>query len=319
MKNIAVIGCGYWGKNLIRNFYSLGALHTICDSSEKIMSENKKLYPGVNCTASYENILSDSSVKAVVIATPAETHFRLAKQALMNDKDVFVEKPLAFTLEEGKELIQLASDNKKILMVDHLLQYHPAVAKLKDLIKDGAIGAVQYIYSNRLNIGKFRTEENILWSFAPHDISVILSLVGEMPVKVEAFGEAYLQKNIYDTTLTTLTFNKRLKAHIFVSWLHPFKEQKLVVVGSKNMAVFDDTQDQKLVLYPHRVDWVCGVPIASKAPHESVELNSEEPLKAACQHFLDCVNSRKKPLTDGAEALRVLEVLHSAQKELEKI
>jgi Predicted dehydrogenases and related proteins len=229
-----------------------------------------------------------------------------------------VEKPLALTVKEGNELAALAARKKRILMVDHLLQYHPAIIEIKRMIKRGTLGELQYIYSNRLSIGKFRKEENILWSFAPHDISVILSLVNEDPVKVTAFGGTYLQKGICDTTLTTLRFRKKLKAHIFVNWLHPFKEQKLVVIGTKNMAVFNDRIEDKLVLYPHKVKWVSGLPVAAKAPHKVVSISSEEPLKKACAHFMECVRLRKTPLTDSKEALRVLRVLASAQRSLER-
>jgi UDP-2-acetamido-3-amino-2,3-dideoxy-glucuronate N-acetyltransferase len=221
-------------------------------------------------------------------------------------------------VKDGEELVALAAKNKKTLMIDHLLHYHPAVIKLKELLGRGEIGDIQYIYSNRLSIGKFRNEENILWSFAPHDVSVILSLVMQEPREVKAFGEAYLQKGIYDTTLTTIVFNEKLKAHIFVNWLHPFKEQKLVVIGTKNMAVFDDQSNDKLVLYPHKVNWVSGMPVASKAAHNVVEIGTEEPLEKACRHFLDCAKTGKTPLTDGEEALRVLRVLNYAEEALER-
>jgi len=318
MKDIAVIGCGHWGKNLVRNFYSLGALHTVCDVDKTKEKDARQNYRGINFTISYREVFDGPYIKAVVISTPAETHYSLAKKALSSDKDVFVEKPLALEFEEAKEIVELADKKKRILMVDHLLQYHPAIIKLKKLVNTKKLGNLQYIYSNRLSIGKFRKEENILLSFAPHDISVILSLVGKMPIKIDAFGEAYLQPDVYDTTLTTLTFSKQLKAHIFVSWLHPFKEQKLVVIGEKNMAVFDDQSDEKLVLYPHRVKWINGMPIASKAPYKVVPTEPQEPLKRACEHFIKCVKDRTTPLTDGREALRVMEVLHKAQVALEK-
>lgn len=318
MKNIAVIGCGYWGKNLVRNFYNLGSLRIICDTDRRKKKEHKNAYPEVDFSFSPDEVYRDIHVKAVVISTPAETHFLLAKKALLEGKDVFVEKPLAMKLREAEELVSLARQKRSVLMVDHLLQYHPAIETLKQMVEKGSLGAIQYVYSNRLSIGIFRKEENILWSFAPHDISVILSLVRKMPYKVDAFGEAYLQKNVYDTTLTTLVFRHNLKAHIFVNWLHPFKEQKLVVIGTKNMAVFDDQSNEKLVLYPHRVEWKNGMPVASKAPHKVVPINAEEPLKRACEHFIECIKTRKRPLTDGKEALKVMRVLHKAQIALEK-
>ena len=201
-------------------------------------------------------------------------------------------------------------------MVGHILQYHPAVTKLKELVDAGELGKIQYLYSNRLNIGKIRAEENILWSFAPHDISVILMLLGERPETVYASGGSYLQHQIPDTTLTTLDFPSGVKAHIFVSWLHPFKEQKLVVVGDKKMAVFDDVSQEKLLLYPHKIEWLHRIPVAAKAESEIVEIEMDEPLRAECRHFLQCVAEGTTPTTDGREGLSVLQVLEASQESL---
>jgi UDP-2-acetamido-3-amino-2,3-dideoxy-glucuronate N-acetyltransferase len=231
---------------------------------------------------------------------------------------VYVEKPLCLSVEEGQELTRLARDRERILMVGHLLWYHPAVLKLKELIDAGELGRICYIYSNRLNLGKLRREENVLWSFAPHDISVILGLTGEMPESVQAQGGNFLHRSIADTTVTLLRFASGVQAHIFVSWLHPFKEQKLVVVGDRKMAVFNDTVDwnEKLVLYPHSVEWQVDVPIANKAPAEQVALSEAEPLRAECEHFIQCVAQRQTPRTDGEEGLRVLTVLNQCEQEL---
>jgi UDP-2-acetamido-3-amino-2,3-dideoxy-glucuronate N-acetyltransferase len=201
-------------------------------------------------------------------------------------------------------------------MVGHILRYHPAILKLQQFIRDGALGRINYLYSNRLNIGKIRTEENILWSFAPHDISVILSLLNEMPSRVSCQGGGYLSHDVLDVTLSHFDFPSGVQAHIFVSWLHPVKEQKLVVVGSDKMAVFDDTAEHKLVLYPHRVEWRNRIPTAVKAEGEVVVLEDHEPLRAECQHFLDCVESRTSPVSNGAEGLRVLRVLDACQRAL---
>lgn len=316
---IAVIGAGYWGKNLIRNFAELDSLYAICDNNSDSVKEIKEKYNQVKFFSCFEECLNDKNVTAVVISTTAELHYPMVKTALIAGKDVFVEKPLALKAEEGEELVGLAEEKNKIIMVDHVLRYHPAILRLKELIDDGKLGKLQYIYSNRLNIGKLRREENILWSFAPHDISVILYLVEEFPQKVKAFGEAYIQQKIYDTTITDLTFKDRLKAHIFVSWLHPFKEQKLVVIGDNNMAVFDDlAEEDKLVLYPHKVEWVHRVPVASKAKREVVDIEKKEPLRQACAHFLECIKNRRKPKTDGNEGLAVLKILQLAQNELDK-
>jgi UDP-2-acetamido-3-amino-2,3-dideoxy-glucuronate N-acetyltransferase len=257
------------------------------------------------------------SVDAVAIATPAVTHYEMTKRAIEAGKDVFVEKPLAIDVEQGQVLVNLAEKMKKILMVGHILHYHPAVIKLKQLFSDGALGNVQYLYSNRLNMGKIRTEENILWSFAPHDISVMLGLLKEDPLEVTSKGGAYLSRDVVDVTLSEFLFPSGIRAHIFVSWLHPFKEQLLVVVGSEKMAVFDDTSQDKLKLYPHKVEWKNQVPVAIKAKAEIIKLEQAEPLKSECQHFLDCVINRTQPLTDGQEGLRVLKILDRCQKSLD--
>ncbi len=316
-KFIGLIGLGYWGKNVLRNFYELGALHTACDTDQHTLAERKKEFPNVSYTDSFEAILQNSDIKAVAIATPAVTHYEYVKQALFAGKDVYVEKPLALTVKEGLEIVDIAEKEKRILMVGHILQYHPAVIKLKKLIASGELGKVEYIYSNRLNIGKLRTEENILWSFAPHDISVILMLLEQDPITVTAFGGDYLNKGIYDTTLTTLEFKNGVKSHIFVSWLHPYKEQKLIVVGSKAMAVFDDVSKEKLYLYPHRIEWRNGkIPVAQKADYQVVPVESGEPLNLELSHFIECVLQRKKPMTDGYEGLRVLKILELAESYL---
>ncbi|MBF0612078.1 MAG: Gfo/Idh/MocA family oxidoreductase [Magnetococcales bacterium] len=316
---VAVIGAGYWGKNLIRNFSQLGALGCIVDSSPVIQERMTQEYPGVKLTASFSDVLGDADIRGVAIATPAETHGVLVREAILAGKDVYVEKPLCLSESEGKDLIRLAEDRGTLLMVGHLLWYHPVLLKLQELLRQGELGRIRYIYSNRLNMGKLRAEENVLWSFAPHDISVILGLLEEMPESVNAQGGNYLHQNIADVTVTLLSFASGIKAHIFVSWLHPFKEQKLVVVGDRQMAVFDDTAPwgQKLVLYPHQVEWRNNVPTAVKAAGEAVAVEQEEPLRAECAHFLDCMVTRKPPRTDGAEGLRVLKVLNACQHALE--
>jgi UDP-2-acetamido-3-amino-2,3-dideoxy-glucuronate N-acetyltransferase len=229
---VAVVGVGYWGKNLVRNFHELGALGALCDSNRRTEEDYKKKYPDVRFGTDYQEVLCDSSIQAVALATPAATHYDLTKAALEAGKDVLVEKPLAIDVRHGEELVRLASAKGRILMVGHILRYHPAILKLQELIEDGQLGKINYLYSNRLNIGKIRTEENILWSFAPHDISVILSLLDEMPSQVSCQGGAYLNNGVTDVTLSHFEFPSGVRAHIFVSWLHPIKEQKLVVVGS---------------------------------------------------------------------------------------
>jgi UDP-2-acetamido-3-amino-2,3-dideoxy-glucuronate N-acetyltransferase len=315
MVKIAVVGAGYWGKNLLRVFNELGVLYAICETNPD--NPNLVLYAKKSLYTDYHELLSDSNVEAVAIAAPAAMHYEMSKKALESGKDVYVEKPLALTVREGQEIVDIAEKNKRVLMVGHILQYHPAVIKLKELISSGELGRLEYIYSNRLNIGKLRTEENILWSFAPHDISVILMLLGEEPTKVSAFGGDYLSKGIYDTTLTTLEFKDGVKGHIFVSWLHPYKEQKLIVVGSKAMAVFDDVSKEKLFLYPHKIEWKEGkIPVAQKSEFQVIPVRKAEPLKEELIHFIACVKHRGKPLTDGHEGLRILKILELAENSL---
>jgi UDP-2-acetamido-3-amino-2,3-dideoxy-glucuronate N-acetyltransferase len=290
-RNIAVIGTGYWGKNLVRNFYNLDSLHTICDSNPDQLETFLAQYKGIKGVTSYSEVLQNPEIQGIVVATPAETHFALASEALLAGKDVYVEKPLCLSEQDGEELNELADKHEKILMTGHLLWYHPAVNRLDEMIQAGELGRLQYLYSNRLNLGKLRREENVLWSFAPHDISVILGLLGEMPSTIQAQGGNYLHQQIADTTVTMLDFPSGVKAHIFVSWLHPFKEQKLVVVGDKQMVVFDDTAPwpEKLCLYPHSVQWSGNIPVADRAQAIPVELEEDEPLKAECLHFLKSI------------------------------
>ena len=316
---IGIIGLGYWGRNILRNLFEMDAVACACDFDARVIKERRAEFPAVNYTRRFEDILNNREIKAVVISTPAATHYRLAKEALEKDKDVFVEKPLALTSGEGRELTDLAAKKKRMLMVGHILQYHPAVIKLKDMVKKGELGKLQYIYSNRLNIGKLKVEENILWSFAPHDISAILMLTASQPINVDCFGADYLNKGIFDVTVNTMEFKNDVKAHIFVSWLHPFKEQKLIVVGSKAMAVFDDISKDKLCIYPHRIERKNGtVPIAHKAEHYPVKVHQQEPLKEELKHFIECVTERKSPKTDGKEGVRVLEILEKADKAMKK-
>ena len=312
---IGIAGLGHWGKNILRNLNELGMAHIACDKDPEIIKERRNKFPKINYTLSFDEMLKDPQLEAIVISTPAVTHFRLAKEALNAGKHLLVEKPLALTVKEAEELIELSRKNKKILMVGHILQYHPAVIKLKEKI--GELGRVEYIYSNRLNIGKLRTEENILWSFAPHDISAILMLLGEEPLRVSAFGGDYLNRGIYDTTLSTFEFKDGVKGHIFVSWLHPYKEQKLVVVGSKAMAVFDDLSEEKLFLYRHKINWKNGrIPVAERADHEVIRVQMREPLRLELEHFIECIREGKRPKTDGPEGVMVLQVLQKLELSL---
>jgi UDP-2-acetamido-3-amino-2,3-dideoxy-glucuronate N-acetyltransferase len=322
MISIALIGVGYWGVNILRVLNSLDNVNIryVNDNSPQRLKQLKMKYPSLNLIQDIAQILKDRDIQAVAIATPASTHFAIAQKILESGKDIFIEKPLAMNTRDADALIKLAEKNKRIIMVGHILQYHPAVIRLKELISQGKLGKIQYIYSNRLNIGKLRTEEDILFSFAPHDISTILTLVGEEPMDVSAFGGDYLNRGIYDTTLTTLTFKNGVKGHIFVSWLHPYKEQKLIVVGSEAMAVFDDISEEKLFIYPHKIAWEEGnTPVAYRAEYNIVVVEKKEPLKEELRHFIGCVVNRTKPKTDGYEGFRVLKVLELAENHLRKV
>ncbi len=314
---VAVVGCGYWGRNLVRNFHQLGRLRAICDVDRGRLVQLQQEFEGIDLCDSYEELLRREDIEGIVIAAPAAQHYILAKRALEMGKDVFVEKPLALHVRHAEELTQTARSAGRILMVGHLLQYHPAIQKLKAMIRDGALGKVQYIYSSRLNFGKLRTEENILWSFAPHDLSAILFLLGEEPTSVAAHGGNYLNAHVADVTLTSCNFASGVTAHIFVSWLHPFKEQKLVIVGDRQMAVFDDMQtERKLVLYPHRIEWLDRHPIAKRSEGEVIALPPLEPLRLECLHFLECISTRQAPNTDGENGVRVLRILNASERSL---
>ena len=317
-RNICVIGCGHWGKNLIRSFDALGALRGFADADSEACRRMAAQYPGVTAYAGFEDALSDPGVAAVVLATPAESHHALGMAALDAGKDLFIEKPLALDCHDGMQLVEAARDRGRVLMVGHLLHYHPAIVRLKELVASGALGRIEYIYSNRLSMGKIRREENALWSFAPHDISVILSLVGQRPLQIAATGGAYLQPNIADVTVSNLLFDRGTRAHIFVSWLHPYKEQRLVVIGSKQMAVFEDSRvDSKLMLFNKHIELRNGALEAAKPEGTVVEIEAAEPLLRECEHFLKCVARQRHPLTPGEEGVRVLEVLEACQRSLQ--
>ncbi len=313
---VAVLGCGYWGQNLVRNFAELGVLAAICDPDRAAADPLARRYGAA--VAEIDAVLRDPEIAGVAIAAPAVLHAELAQRAIGAGKHVFVEKPLALTIAEAEGLCVAAERADRRLMVGHLLQYHPAFSKLRELVREGALGRLQYLYSNRLNLGKVRREEDILWSFAPHDLSMILSLVGQEPAEVTAQGGYYLHKAIADVTTTHLAFPGGEQAHVFVSWLHPFKEQKLVVIGDRAMAVFDDGQpwSHKLVLYPHRIEWRDALPVPQRAEADPVALDQGEPLQLECRHFLDCIATGGTPRTDGREGLRVLRVLARASTAL---
>jgi predicted dehydrogenase len=292
----------------------------VVDAKESGQATARSIAPDTQITDSLDDVLRDDQIQGVALATPADTHSELAIQAMQAGKDVFVEKPMALTLEDAEKMKEVAEETARVLMVGHLLEYHPAVLKLREMIASGELGKINYIYSNRLNFGKVRTEENALWSFAPHDVAVILRLMGQEPVEVSACGGSYLTSGIADTTLSNIRFENESRAHIFVSWLHPFKEQRLVVVGDKKMAIFNDVASfgEKLQLYPQNVEFDGAMPILKKEEAEFVVHAKTEPLREECNHFLDCIQSRNQSLTNAQSGIDVLKVLHACQQSMEQ-
>ncbi len=312
-RRVAVIGTGCWGKDLVRTFAELGALRAVCDSDPAQLD----LQPNgtVKHYGRVEDCLRDPKVSAVAVATPAVSHFELVRSALRAGKDVLVEKPLALTVRDGQELVRHATNSNRILMVGNVLRFHPAVGKLKDMIDAGVLGRVEYICSSRPSIDRLRAEENILWSFAPHEVSVILGLLGELPIAASCQGGDYVGRGVSDVTVNQFQFAGGVRAQVFVSRLHPIKEQRFVVVGSAKMAVFDELAPDRLVTYPRR-DWKYPAPVATETPGEAVPIDATEPMKAECQAFLTSLNTRRSPVSDGSEELGVLEVLDACARSL---
>ena len=324
MLKVAVVGAGAWGRNLVRVFHQLPGveLARCCDADQGRRDTISQNYPGVAVTGDFDDIVADRSIDAVIVSSSAVTHYPMAKAALEAGKHVYVEKPLALSAAHAEEMAALADARKLKLMVGHLLLYHPAVEQLKKLVNSGELGEVFYVYSRRVNLGKIRQDENALWSFAPHDISVILHLLGEFPVSVSARGESYLQENIEDVVFVNMKFPNRKMAQLQVSWLDPHKVRKITIVGSKKMVVFDDTESaEKLKIFDKGVTGVSyesyGDSITIrfgdiKIPHVTMT----EPLRAECQHFIDCIEKDTQPLTDAADGVRVVRILEAAQRSM---
>lgn len=319
---LGLIGGGYWGKNLINEFNNCGVLHTICDINEEALQKYNEKFPHIKTTREWDDVLKNQEINAVCIALPAEMHYSFAKRSLQAGKDVYVEKPITLNIEEAEELINIAKECDRILMVGHLLHYHPCVEKMKIMIKEGKIGTIQTIVANRLSLGIFRQHENVLWSFAPHDISVILNLCGnEMPTKVICNGNTgNITNGIADITNSVLHF-KDIYANINVNWLSPYKEQKMTIIGDKGILVFDDVEkEEKLSYYSEYLEYenmnALPKPVKNR---EVIHVDmSKSPLLRECHHFVECCLERKQPITDGKEGLRVLKVLNSLQKSLEE-
>ena len=327
MIRVGCVGLGYWGPNILRAFLALKGCQVkwVCDTDQAKLSRIAATYPQLFPTENYEELLQDSGLDAVAVATPSPHHYPMAKAALEAGKHVFVEKPLAMERDEGRHLIQLANARGKILMVGHLLLYHPAVRKLKDFIQAGELGQLYYIYSTRVNLGQVKREENALLSFAPHDISVFLYLLDSHPVEVSAIGKDYLQQGVEDVVFFTLRFPGGALAHCHVSWLDPHKVRKFTVVGSKKMAVFDDMESsEKIRIYDKGVEQhshftTFGEFLSLRFGDIYVpRLDMREPLALECQHFLECIEKGSRPLSDGENGLRVLEVLDAANRSLKE-
>ncbi len=327
MINLGIVGLGYWGPNLLRNFAQLDGCQVkyCCDLKEDNLKRVKTQYPQIDLTNNFEFLLKDSEIHALVIAAPAVTHHKLAKQAILHDKHVFVEKPLTLDIAHAEELVQLAQQRGVKLMVGHLMEYHPAVDKLKDMIQSGELGKIYYLYSQRVNLGQIRRDENALWSFAPHDISIVMYLLGLEPENVSARGRAYLQDGIEDVVFLNLQFPGKVMAQIQLSWLDPHKIRRTTIVGSEKMAVFDDMEPSEMIkIYDKGV--VNNASYGSFGESLSLRfgdvkipyIKMVESLRLECQHFLGCIRDDKQPRSDGNDGLRVVKVLQAAQESLDK-
>jgi len=324
--NVGVIGYGYWGPNLVRNYEQMPESNLVacCDLNPDNLKKVKALYPKVEVTQQIDDLLNNPSIDAVVIASSAATHFDLAKKALLAGKHAMVEKPLTLSSDTSRELIDIADKAGCILMVGHLLEYHSAVDYMRGLIDSGELGDIQYLYTQRLNLGQVRTDENALWSLAPHDISIIFYLLGgKEPAEVSACGQSYITEGIEDVVFCSISFKDKTMAHIHVSWLDPHKTRKLTVVGNKKMAVFDDMESsEKIRIYDKGV----GVNPDYRTYGEDLTLRfgditipsikMKEPLRAECEHFIQSIQTGQRPRSDGYNGLRVVKVLEAAQKSL---
>ena len=325
MIRIGQIGVGYWGKNLLRNFGGVTDCNVVCccDLNLSVLESVKENYPGVRTTQDPQSVIGDESLDAVVIATPAPTHYELARGALYAGKDVFVEKPFVLDVREGEELVGIAKQKGKVLMVGHLMEYHPSLLRLKEYVQNNELGDVHYIYSARVNLGRVRREENALWSFAPHDISMVTFLLEEEPILVNAVGQGYLQDGVEDVVFVTMHFKDKVMAHVHVSWLDPHRIRKLTIVGSKKMAVFDDMNAPETIrIYDRGVDQNLEYKSYGEALRIRVgdivipSVKVSEPLGEECRHFIDCVKERRTPRSDGIDGLRVLRILNAAQRSM---
>jgi predicted dehydrogenase len=322
--NVGVAGLGYWGPNLARNFAAIAGceLAWLCDGDPAALERVGATLPGARRTESLDDLLADAALDAVVLATPVPTHAELAERVLAAGKHCFVEKPIAQTVADAIRAVAAAEAAGRTLMVGHLLEYHPGVAKLKEIADGGELGEIHYIYSNRLNLGQLRADENALWSLGAHDISVILHLAGEDPCELHAHGESYMRAGVEDVVFAFLRFPSGLAAHLHLSWLDPHKERRFTVVGSQRMATFDDMDlERKVTVYDKGFDQSAGSYgeyITRAGDSYSPRISNAEPLRLEVEHFVDCVRSGATPRSDGASGLRVVRVLEGLQADLDR-
>jgi predicted dehydrogenase len=322
--SVGVVGLGYWGPNLARNFNALpdAELRWCCDVSPAARERTAPLVPGARMTGRFEDLLEDETLDAIALATPVPTHAALAVRVLEAGKHCFVEKPLAQSVADAERAVAAAERSGRTLMVGHLLEYHPGVSKLKEITDSGELGEIHYLYSNRLNLGKDRADENALWSLGAHDVSVLLHLVDEEPQELTARGECYLRPGVEDVVFCFLRFPSGVSAHLHLSWLDPHKERRFTVVGAKRMATFDDMAiEGKLTIYDKGFDentLSYGEYITRSGDIHSPRIPSDEPLRVECEHFLAAIKSGRAPRSDGKSGLRVVRVLERLQTELER-
>jgi len=316
-KIVCVIGAGYWGKNHIRTLHELGYLGGIVESNQETLNRFADQYPDVKGYLSLDDALKNKELIGYTVATPAETHYSLAKKIMEVGKHVLVEKPLTLVEGHAKELVQLSEEKNVNLMVGHVLLFHPAIRIIKALIDSGKIGKLQYIYSNRLNLGQVRTEENVFWSLAPHDISIFQYFTEAFPEAIHASGSAFLQKGIHDSTITQLKYPNGVEGHIFVSWLHPFKEHRLVVIGSEAMITFEDSSEGKLLkLYAKKFDMAHSMPEKIDGPVTLINYEKKMALTEELQYFVDHLDGDKPTIANGKHALEVMQILIEASQQL---
>jgi len=316
---VCVVGAGNWGKNHIRTLNELGVLGGIVDANNERLNQYSDQYPDVSVFTNLTDALSDNSFLGFTVATPAETHFNIGKIIIEAKKHLLIEKPLTLNIDDAEQLVKQAEANNINLMVGHVLLFHPAINKIKELIDENKIGKLQYVYSNRLNLGQIRTEENVFWSLAPHDISIFQYFIEDFPIQIKASGSTFLQKGIHDSTLTILEYPNNINGHIFVSWLHPFKEHRLVVVGSEGMISFEDSAiDKPLKYYNKKFELNGKIPEKMDGEVEFIDYNHKMPLTEELRYFVDHLDGTKPIKANGEHALEVMKILVKVSEQLEK-